>query len=77
MLLVWPSRISRFLNISPARIACKGRIKKLDKASVNLTAFRPSVRAAMKVVTYPTSLKEPNTQVVMWNTFLPETLGVI
>ena len=31
--------------------ACKGRIKKLDKACVDLTAFRASVRAAMKVVT--------------------------
>ena len=46
--------------------ACKGRIKKLDKACVDFTAFRASVRAAMKVVTHPTSLKEPNTQVMMW-----------
>ena len=48
MLLKWPSRISRFLNILPACIACiacKGRIKKLDKACVDLTAFRASVRA--------------------------------
>ena len=68
MLLGWLSRVLLTLQLIfyLLAFACKGGIKKLDKACVDLTAFRASVRAAMKVVTHPISLKEPNTQVVMW-----------
>ena len=63
MHLEWPSRISKVLdltiNILPARICykCKGKIEKLEKACLDLAAFRASVRAAMKVDTHPPSLK--------------------
>ena len=63
MILEWPSRLSGLFDhliFYLLAFACKGRIKMLNKACVNLTAFRASV------VTHPTSLKEPNTLVVMW-----------
>ena len=44
---------------------CKGRINTMTTLVWTLQ-LSDSVRAAIKVVTHPTSLKEPNTQVVIW-----------
>ena len=55
MLLEWPSRISRVLTLPLIfyllAFACKGRIKKLEKACVDLAALKASVRV-VKVVTH-------------------------
>ena len=65
MLLEWPSRVSGVLMTLQLifyllAFACKGRTK-IDKACVDLTAFRASVRAVMKVVTHNLSERTKHT----------------